>query len=333
MYKTNFYMIIRRLLFLLFIVAVHIPAEAQVKNINITVRRTEDLNSKDAAPWPGVIVYGFFNASKANAFMKKCQEEEAKGMTYAPQSESEYDALGETDQDGYCLMQLPLTGYIIVKPEGATLVKRELRGMMDIKVTCLAAKQMGTVTKTAKRKRKNEPQIPNMCGNRMVVGPFYYYLSADDTDDKSRIIVSPVVKAIPISEEVNLDENEEEGNGEIVGHLVPFVKDGEQFQKGNLRRMGFDETRDPLFKYREGTFPCGRLPAHPLRSGTRRPQYALPGGCPSGLRHEFQHPLPAGQRLPERGLRKRPYALLGLQPHRASHQPRALCTKRTGGIQ
>ena len=93
-----------------------------------------------------------------------------------------------------------------------------------------------------------------MCGNRMVVGPFYYYLSADDTDDKSRIIVSPVVKAIPISEEVNLDENEEEGNGEIVGHLVPFVKDGEQFQKGNLRRMGFDETRDPLFKYREGTF-------------------------------------------------------------------------------
>ena len=46
-------------------------------------------------------------------------------MTYAPQSESEYDALGETDQDGYCLMQLPLTGYIVVKPEGATLVKRE----------------------------------------------------------------------------------------------------------------------------------------------------------------------------------------------------------------
>ena len=77
MYKTNFYMIIRRLLFLLFIVAVHIPAEAQVKNINITVRRTEDLNSKDAAPWPGVIVYGFFNARKATAFMKKCQEEEA----------------------------------------------------------------------------------------------------------------------------------------------------------------------------------------------------------------------------------------------------------------
>ena len=50
MYKTNFYMIIRRLLFLLFIVAVHIPAEAQVKNINITVRKAEDLNSKDVAP-------------------------------------------------------------------------------------------------------------------------------------------------------------------------------------------------------------------------------------------------------------------------------------------
>lgn len=191
MYKTNFYMIIRRLLFLLFIVAVHIPAEAQVKNINITVRKAEDLNSKDVAPWPNVIVYGFFNASKANAFVKKSQEAEANGSTYVPQSESEYDALGETDQDGYCLMQLPLTGYIVVKPEGATLVKRELRGMMDIKVTCLAAKQMGTVTKTAKRKWKNEPQIPNMCGNRMVVGPFYYYLSADDTDDKSRIIVSP----------------------------------------------------------------------------------------------------------------------------------------------
>ena len=50
MYKTNFYMIIRRLLFLLFIVAVHIPAEAQVKNINITVRKAEDLKSKDVAP-------------------------------------------------------------------------------------------------------------------------------------------------------------------------------------------------------------------------------------------------------------------------------------------
>ena len=39
-------------------------------------------------------------------------------------------------------------------------MKRELRGMMDIKVTCLAAKQMGTVTKTAKRKRKNERKSP-----------------------------------------------------------------------------------------------------------------------------------------------------------------------------
>lgn len=75
MYKTNFYMIIRRLLFLLFIVAVHIPAEAQVKNINITVRKAEDLNSKDVAPWPNVIVYGFFNASKA----KRLREEKPGG--------------------------------------------------------------------------------------------------------------------------------------------------------------------------------------------------------------------------------------------------------------
>lgn len=227
---------------------------AQLKNVNITVYRMESPDDQKLEIWPNIIVYGFFNKTKADIFYKRCMDEiKNKGMSYSPLDESEYDALEQTDVEGKCLMQLPLTGFIVVKPEGADPQRVGLRGRTNVSVKCVAAKVMGTVTKTAKRKRKSEPAIPNMCGNRMVIGPYYYYISADDTNDKSRIIISPMVKAIPITDEVNLDE-EREPDGKVIAHLAPFVKDGVKFQQANLRRMGFDETRDPLFRYRDGTF-------------------------------------------------------------------------------
>lgn len=38
--------------------------------------------------------------------------------------------------------------------------------------------------------------------------------------------------------------------GENLGYLQPVVFDGVEYQRANLRRMGFDESRDPLYYYR-----------------------------------------------------------------------------------
>ena len=227
---------------------------AQVKNINITVYNVKDITDRDRKPAKEVIVYGFYNVTKARTFYNNCVNAiKNAGQSYFP-DESEYNALGQTDENGYCMMQLPLTGYIVVRPDGADPILKEVRGMLNVEVTYVAARTFGTVIKTAQRKRKNEPTIPNVCGNRMVVGPMYYYISGDDTDSKARIIISPMVKAVPVSDEINLDEEEPEDEGELVGYLRPAVKDGVEFRKANIRRMGFDETRDPLYPYRDGTF-------------------------------------------------------------------------------
>lgn len=228
---------------------------AQAKNINITVYQKESLTATEKKPWQNILVYGFFNVTKAKTFYQKCVNEiREKSMSYAPASESEYDALEQTDVEGGCTMQLPLTGAIVVKPEGADPVMLDLRGRLNVEVVCVAARSLKTVVKTAQRERKNEPAIPNVCGNRMVIGPMYYYISGDDTDSKARIIISPMVKAVPVSDEINLDEEEPKDEGTLVGYLRPVVKDGVEFRKANIRRMGFDETRDPLYPYRDGTF-------------------------------------------------------------------------------
>lgn len=237
MYKAS---VFRYFIALVLVGLLLVPADcfAQTKKIGVTVYKTT--GGKNKRPWNNQIVYGFYNASKAQTFYEKCVAEMKKGFTYVPLSEDEYNVQAETDAEGYCDMLLPLTGYIVIKPASSDPQKVAVKGRLNLSVTIEEGHVIGEVMKTEKRKRENDPVVPYACGNRLTIGPYYYYIDGEVADAKSRMLVSPVVTILE--------------SGDTVGFLQPFVKDGVEFQKANLRRMGFDETRDPLFKYRTGSF-------------------------------------------------------------------------------
>lgn len=211
---------------------------AQAKNVTLTVYRIEDVNKKnDRKPWNSQRVYGFFSSAKFNQFKAKCEDARKRDMTYVPAKESEYDVLVETDVDGSCTLLIPLSGYIIIKPDGAEAKYEPIRGRVNIELNIVASKSLKQVTITVPPPVRPRPQIPNSCGNRLEF-EYQYPLGADLVNVKSRILIRPLVTVIE--------------TGDTLGYLAPYVKDGKDFVKANLRRMGFDETRDPLYRYRCG---------------------------------------------------------------------------------
>ncbi len=211
---------------------------AQAKNVTVTVYRVEDLTKRDARkPWNNQIVYGFFSAGKANKFYENCMKAKERGITYVPAREDEYDVMEGTGTEGDCTLLLPLTGYIIVKPEGAEVKKEAVKNRLNIEINIVEGKVIQTVRVLVKRPPGPEPQIPDACGNRLEF--FYQFpLSPEQVDVKSRIIVKPLVTVLE--------------TGDTLGCLSPFVKDGTEFAKANYRRVGFDYSNDPLYRYHVG---------------------------------------------------------------------------------
>ena len=213
----------------------------QAKNINVTVYRVEDLNKIGSKkPWNNQNVYGFFSAGKANKFLEKCKN--AKGE-YLFHTEDDYDAMGVTDVEGTCELQLPLSGFIIIVPPGAEIKMVAIKGRLNVDVNVVEGKVLKGTTVKATRPRGPEPQIPNSCGNRLEFD-YQLPLASDQVDVRSRIVLKPLVVAIEKGDTTEV--------GDTLGYMSPYVKDGVEFSKANLRRMGFDETRDPLYRYRVG---------------------------------------------------------------------------------
>ena len=213
-----------------------VPADcfAQQKQITITVKR-KDENGKVTGPWSNVIVYGFNTPMKANAIEKAYQEAEKNHSQFVTPDESMYDLCERTNEDGFCTMLLARTGYILIKAEGVPLQKIAIKGKMEIEVELEAnAIVLKGVTKTETIPLPPPPKI-EVCGNRVEMS---YPIPVDSavTDGKSRMVIAPVCSIVE--------------TGENLGYLQPVVFDGVEYQRANLRRMGFDESRDPLYYYR-----------------------------------------------------------------------------------
>ena len=220
-----------------------LPSLGQAKNINVTVYRVEDVQKLSTKkPWNNQKVYGFFSAGKANKALDGIKKAKEKGEPLYP-FEDQCDVLGETDADGTCTMQLPLTGYVIVAPVGTETKMVAVRNRLNVEVNIVEGKVLRGTTVTVVRPPGPVPQIPNSCGNRL---EFEYQLPllSEQVDVKSRIVLKPLVVAIEKGDTTEV--------GDTLGYLSPYVKDGVEFTKANLRRMGFDETRDPLYRYRVG---------------------------------------------------------------------------------
>lgn len=256
--KRTVYAVLRyrigRIIFILFLWWLNAGSNicvAQLKNITITVYKQEDGGVKKA--YGRVRVCGFYNINKGKEIHRKCLEAYKNNSFYDPKP-TECNEVGVTDHEGICTLPLPLSGAVLILPDVGEPLIKSIGGVLSLSFNCKGLREMKQVSKTVTISRPTPPQVPNACGNRLEIGPYYYRVSAEITDDKSRMIISPLVRALEMDTLLFLGDKEPEEKGDTVGFLRPFVKDGVQFHKANVRRMGFDETRDPLYVYRDSTF-------------------------------------------------------------------------------
>ena len=204
---------------------------AQIKDITVTVYLlSADKSKKD--PIQKANVYGFYDVSKATAFQKKIKTD----MEFQP-SPADFDEWSPTDVNGYCSLSLPITGYLVIIPSFGDPRLVSLNRKLDHEVVFQTdARSLGEITSMAKAKRRNKPRHSRRLGNRKIIGPFPYYIFADEARSNARMGLAPMVTVLE--------------TGDTVKITRPFLKDGEEYDGALLRRTGFNRSRDPLVAYR-----------------------------------------------------------------------------------
>lgn len=224
------------ILLFLFVVCSMQTAFSQGKTVEITVMERVDMNDKKGALKGNVEVFGFYDLPKAVKFKRFLGN-----VGYVPK-ESDYDCYERTNNEGFCEMILPpSTGVVVVRPEIGDPVLMELRDKLSVTVRYVQGKVMKGVETVARSQRKRNRPVPaRRFGNRKRLGPFSFYLNRDETRSEARMVLAPISTVIE--------------TGDTFMIAAPFVKDGKEFHKAQVRRMGFDETRDELSPYRDDEF-------------------------------------------------------------------------------
>lgn len=233
------------LLFLIFLVCSgNETVFAQAKFIEITVKQKKKDGSTE--PKSNMHVFGFFDLAKGKKF-----ERAAKDMTkvFSPRAGVDYDVYVTTDAEGFCEMQLPPTGSIVVRPEFGDPKFESLNGKLKVEIVLsYDGIQLQGTEVLHKKVRKNKPAPTRRFGNRIVFGPHSFYLFPNQTWSNARTGLAPMVKTMDLKDDTILVP--------IDTFMIarPFIKDGKEYQQTQKRRMGFDEKNDPLIAYRSGSF-------------------------------------------------------------------------------
>lgn len=231
MYKAS---VFRYFIALVLVGLLLVPVDcfAQQKEIVITVKKKDE--NDNISLWKGVDVYGFNSSKKANIMEQIYQKCKKSGSVFIV-DDGMYDTKDITNEEGFCTMMVARTGYLCIIAEGGLAFKKvPIEGKTEVIVTLDGTKEIGTVNVSAKMPVPPPPKI-EVCGNRVEM---FYPIPIDSTqtDGKSRMVIVPVCSIVE--------------TGENLGYMQPVVFDGIEYQRANLRRMGFDESRDPLYYYR-----------------------------------------------------------------------------------
>lgn len=235
-----------------FLVSFLFPLEGwgQGKTITIQVFSIpEGKTEKDKTIYSGedgLNVYGFYEENKAKTFYNK-RKDSSVGEFYLPDP-NDYDVLTALNDEGFCTMRLPLTGWAVIDPPGADpMIKQVDKKTLQIEFlvkeerSATGGKDVDII---AKVRGPQPPPIPKACGNKIVVDGYLKELNSEDVNTLSRVMLLPIVKTF--------NKKDTLLHCDTVGFLPPYVKEGVKFRKAKIRRLGFKEEKDPLFPYIEG---------------------------------------------------------------------------------
>lgn len=244
---------LNKILFLLFfLLCVGVGrVQAQLRTIEVQVNEKYE---KGVRPKRNVEVYGFFDKKAMEALRKKFVDSgKDGGMIYSP-VETDFDCMAKTNPEGFCELDLPMNGWVLVRPDMSDPIPSKIPKNMKVVVTLESGggtKVMGEVKKVAKAQRRNRPACGIRAGNRKWVGPFPFYLFENQTKSNARMVLAPLVVTFKGD---TVDNRLKVTFEDTVMFARPFVKDGEQYNRTQMRRMGFDISNDPLAQYRSTTF-------------------------------------------------------------------------------
>lgn len=226
---------------------------SQAKIVEITVLMQGE-NQKKPEPKAGVHVYGFYDVAKANKFMASAEND----IAFDPRPGEHFDVYAQTDNEGYCEMELTPIGAVVIRPEFGSPKMQEINGKFKHTIEIKdVGRVMGEVVQVAKMKRMNKSRPARRFGNRLVFGPHSFYLNSEQTYSNARTGLAPIVTTMTVRDSLlNIKDKLVVDIDSILVPLDtfmiarPFIKDGEAYQKTQKRRMGFDEKNDPLIAYR-----------------------------------------------------------------------------------
>lgn len=140
-----------------------------------------------------------------------------------------------TDNNGYYEIMVPDNGALIFKAGLSTAVFKEVDHRMKIDVEINDGLHLSEVTVTGIRtEMAPEPQAPIMFGNQYI--PYTTFNIPSHTGNRySRLIIQPYVVDCMLNDTVVLPR--------------PLVYDGKEYAMTQLRKKGYDMSRDPLNPY------------------------------------------------------------------------------------
>ena len=227
------------LFFFLFLLIGHVEkVQAQTRIVTVTV--TEKYDGNKTRPGVKMEVYGFYDKTAMDALLKKWKDTK-DGALYSPQEGKDYDDGTITNNEGFCELELPVGGYVVARPSmggGGSPVYAKVPNNLQVNliVNVDVGEIMEEVVKEATRERTNQPVPGIRMGNRKILGPFPFFIFEKEAKANARMALAPIVTTLE--------------TGDTVMFGRPFVKDGTQYHASQLRRTGFDLSKDPLESFR-----------------------------------------------------------------------------------
>lgn len=206
------------------------PVQAQMKLVEINVLK-EINGGMSKEPMSNVNVYGFMDLRKASDFIKK-----SKSLAFTPKP-SDFDCYEKTNADGFCNLELPLDGVVVVippfgEPKSSKVNSRET-------VTILykedeMGKILQEVVKTVRVKRDRQPIVGVRTGDTKSIRyklPIYSQQARSDV----RCGFAPICIEVQTRDTFCI--------------YPPVILDGSEYHQTQTRRMGYDLQHDSLSQY------------------------------------------------------------------------------------
>lgn len=223
-----------------------VALRAQVKEVTIhvvyyTPKEAKGMTLeklKKQKPQNGITVLSFDNPARAAEFHKKLKNNEIAESDYYNYTENI-----KVTESGMVVFTMNSNGAVVaVNPFNDSHEIEYLQGGMSCWIGLLNDMQtLKEVSKTEKRKpRKAKPVPSKRYGNFKTMPPHEYPIAEDWTRDNGRFVLAPQF--------IGLED------ADTLCRWEPFVKEGEDFQKTQYRRMGYDFVNDTLAKYVEPGF-------------------------------------------------------------------------------